>query len=108
MRRCCTGQVQQIQKRLLQLAQSRVEQISERVEKGDLAEIAQIDNDRFIAKRKNSLIKAERSLQKSAIKLSLFVRDSECQPVIAPDGLLPNSLPGCRLIDERPPWQRMD
>ena len=57
--------------RLLDLALQRVEQIDARVEAGDLAEISQINNNRLIAKRKNSLIKARRKVEKAAIKLSL-------------------------------------
>lgn len=88
-----SGQAAQIQQRLLQLAELRVSAIKTRVEKGDLAEIAQIDNDRLIAKRNNDLIKAQRSLEKSAIKLSLFWRDSNCSPVIVSEELLPESFP---------------
>ena len=59
-----SGQAVQIQRQLLQFAETRVAQIKTRVEKGDLATIAQIDNDRLIAKRKNDLIKARRLLEK--------------------------------------------
>lgn len=89
-----SGQAVQIQRQLLELAETRVSQIKTRVESGDLAEIAQIDNDRLIAKRKNDLIKARRSLEKSAIKLSLFWRDPNCNPVIASEEQLPIRFPG--------------
>jgi outer membrane protein TolC len=89
-----SGQAAQIQQRLLDLAQTRVSAIKTRVEKGDLAEIAQIDNDRLIAKRKNDLIKARRLLEKAAIKLSLFWRDANCTPVIASEEQLPQAFPG--------------
>ena len=92
------GQAVQIQKRLLELAETRVEQIKTRIEKGDLAEIARIDNERFIAKRTNSLIKARRTLEKAAIKMSLFWRDSNCQPVIAAEEQLPPLFPNSQLI----------
>jgi outer membrane protein TolC len=88
-----SGQAAQIQQRLLELAQARVSAIKTRVEKGDLAEIAQIDNDRLIAKRKNDLIKARRSLEKAAIKLSLFWRDANCSPIIATSNQLPQTFP---------------
>ncbi len=88
-----SGQAVSIQQRLLKLAQQRVEQISIRMKAGDLAAIAQIDNDRFIAKRKNSLIKAQRGLEKAAIKLSLFYRDSNCNPVVVSAGQLPITFP---------------
>jgi outer membrane protein TolC len=95
-----SGQAAQIQQRLLQLAETRVSAIKTRVEEGDLAEIAQIDNDRLIAKRKNDLIKARRSLEKAAIKLSIFWRDANCEPVIASEQLLPQLFPGSSRIEQ--------
>jgi outer membrane protein TolC len=88
-----SGQVVQIQQQILELANQRVDQIEQRIETGDLALIAQIDNDRFIAKRKNDLIKARRSLEKAAIKLSLFWRDGNCAPIIADAARLPVDFP---------------
>ncbi len=83
----------EVQQQLLDLALRRVDQIAGRIEKGDLAEIARIDNDRFIAGRRNELIKARRSVEKAAIKLSLFYRDGDCQPIIATAEQVPDSLP---------------
>ncbi len=95
-----SGQAVEIQKRLLELAQLRVSQINERVQKGDLPKIAQIDNDRFIAKRRNDLIKARRLLEKAAIKISLFNRDGNCNPVIPQPEQLPIELPGAQRIND--------
>lgn len=94
------GQAVQIQQRLLQLADQRVGQIKTRVAAGDLARIAQIDNDRLIAKRKNSLIKARRQLEKTAIKLSLFWRDDSCNPTIPTDELVPDAFPESQSISD--------
>ncbi len=94
-----SGQAVQVQNRLLQLANTRVSQIKTRVDSGDLAQIAQIDNDRLIAKRKNDLIKANRSLEKAAIKLSLFWRDANCCPIIASKSDLPIDFPNAISID---------
>jgi outer membrane protein TolC len=88
-----SGQAVQIQRRLLDLANQRVEQINIRVEEEDLAKIAQIDNDRLIAKRKNDLIKARRQVEKAAIKLSMFWRDGGCNPIIPSNEELPESFP---------------
>ena len=96
-----SGQAVEIQQRLLDLANTRVDQIKKRLEAGDLAEIAQIDNDRLIAKRKSSLIKARRQLEKTAIKLSLFWRDSNCQPVIAQATQVPTDFPASTRIAEQ-------
>ncbi|MEL7498647.1 MAG: TolC family protein [Planctomycetota bacterium] len=97
-----SGQSVQIQDRLLKLADIRIDQIQKRVVAGDLAEIAQIDNDRLIAKRKNDLIKARRGLAESAIKLSLFWRDAACLPVIASEEQLPAGFPDpIRISDQQ-------
>lgn len=95
-----SGQAVRIQKQLLRLAEERVSQIAIRIEKEDLALIAKIDNDRFIAKRKNDLIKARRSLEKAAIKLSLFWRDHECAPVVVNESQLPTNFPSSSQIGE--------
>ena len=87
------GQAVEIQQRLLDLGVQRVEQIEIRIEKGDLAKIDRIDNERFIAKRRNTLIKARRSLEKAAIKLSLFWRDAKCCPIVADASQLPARFP---------------
>ncbi len=87
------GQAIQVQVRLLELAEARVNQIEERIKDEDLEKRARIDNDRFIAKRKNDLIKARRLLEKTTIKLSIFWRDANCQPVLADPAQLPSNFP---------------
>ena len=97
-----SGQAVLIQRQLLKLAEQRVEQISARIEQGDLAKISEIDNDRFIAKRKNGLIKARRGIEKAAIKLSMFLRDESCCPVVVEDQRLPTVFPSAlRIADQR-------
>lgn len=95
------GLVVEVQKEILELAEDRVRQIDLRIEQGDLAQIAKIDNDRFIAQRKTSVIKAQRKFENSAIKLSLFLRDENCQPLVLTPPQLPNLFPQVqRLGDE--------
>jgi outer membrane protein TolC len=88
-----SGRAVLIQRQLLALAKERVKNIRERVAGGDLAEIAELDNNRFIAKRQNSIIKALRGLEKAAIKLSIFYRDANGLPLIATANQLPEDLP---------------
>ena len=71
------GQTVEAQRELLRLAVARVEQVEERVNAGDLARIAHINNDQLIAARETKVIEAERKLQEAAIKLSLFLRNLE-------------------------------
>ena len=95
-----SGAAVRVQQRLLELAQNRVDKINIRVEKGDLADLAKIDNDRFIAKRKNDLIKARRMLEKSAIKLSIFWRNQNGNPIVANGSQVPDSFPKAFRIEE--------
>ncbi len=88
------GRNVEVRRQLLNLAEERVEQIRRRVEAGDLGVIAQIDNDRFIADRSNDLVKARRTFEKTAIKMSLFYRDANCQPMVAGNQQLPKQIPG--------------
>ncbi len=94
------SQVVDTQEKLLELSQVRVGQIGKRVQIGDLPRIAEIDNDRFIASRKNSLIKAQRTFQKTAIKLSLFYRDANCSPLIPDKDYFPDTFPESDSLDE--------
>lgn len=88
-----SGQVLEAQRELLRLGQARVEQIEQRVERGDLGRIVRINNDQLIAARETKVIESERKLQMAAIKLSLFLRDERGRPVIPDASLLPRDFP---------------
>jgi outer membrane protein TolC len=88
-----TGQALQTHRQLLRLAQDRVQQIEQRIQGGDLQRIARLDNQRLIASRETKVIDAERKLQMAAIKLSLFVRTPEGQPLLPDPTLLPSGFP---------------
>ncbi len=89
-----TGQALQAQQQLLTLARDRVQQIEQRVQSGDLERIARIDNQRLIASREAKVIDAQRKLQAASIKLSLFLRESDGQPLVPDASLLPGGFPG--------------
>ena len=76
------GQVFNLNEKLLQIANNRVNGIDERIKAGDLAEITRTDNDRSILSRKVKLIKARAKLEQAAIKLSLYNRDATGLPLI--------------------------
>lgn len=88
-----TGQALQAQQQLLTLARNRVQQIEQRVESGDLERIARIDNQRLIASREAKVIDAQRKLQAASIKLSLFLREPDGQPLLPDASLLPDRFP---------------
>ncbi len=81
------------QRELLQNAKDRVRQIEEKVKAGDLAKIARINNQQLIASRETKVIESERKLQEAAIKLSLFLRNSQGEPIVPDDSRLPASFP---------------
>ncbi len=93
------GQLVRIQQQIVDLAVTRNRNVEIQVEAGDLPEVAKVDNGRFIAKREANLTKANRLLQKTAIKLSLFYRDAEGVPVIADRSQLPEDFPEHRKLD---------
>ena len=76
------GRKYQIGQQWLELAQSRNGQIQRRVELQDLDPPELIDNQRAIAKRQAKLAASLRDFQQAAVKLSLFLRDSNGQPVV--------------------------
>jgi outer membrane protein TolC len=76
------GRAVAAQQELLDLARERVRQVEERVKAGDLEEIALINNQQLIASREAKLIEAERKLQESAIKVSLFLRSPIGEPIV--------------------------
>ncbi|MCA9199746.1 MAG: TolC family protein, partial [Planctomycetales bacterium] len=84
---------------LVDLGLQRVGQVKERVAAGDLAPIADIDNQRLIADRETKLIETARKFQASAIKLSLFLRDAAGQPMIAELAQVPDEVPPLTEID---------
>ena len=88
-----SGLATQTQRRLLELAQRRNDALIKQVEEGDLPKITEVDNGRFIAKRQVKLIETQRKVQEAAIKLSLFLRDTDCQPLVATDEMLPRAFP---------------
>ncbi len=82
-----------ISRQLLDLAQQRDAQIEGQVKAGARPESLLIDNHRLIVSREVKLIDAERKLQSTAIKLSLFLRTPDGQPVIPTEDQLPAGFP---------------
>lgn len=87
------GQSLNFRQQLLKLAEARVEKIKILAESGDQAKLIRLTNNQFIAKRTSDVIKARRKLQEAAIKLSIYYRNENCQPVIVSESQLPQFLP---------------
>ncbi len=85
----------------LVLAQQRAKQVAIMIEAGDRPRIDQVEADREVQKRQESLLKADRIIQKSAIKLALYLWNSEGEAQdIPPEDLAPRSLPESQQVDD--------
>lgn len=91
------GQAYRVQKQLLDTAITRNQAIKRRVELKDLPAIELTDNERLIASRQAKLIEAERKVQATAIKLSLFLRSEKGEPRIPSVDLAPVNFPALAL-----------
>ena len=80
-----------IAQNLLKIAETRVEQIKERVENGDLPALDISESEQETQRRRAALIKSEREFQKASLQLSVFLWDSSGAPSVIPG------------IDEVPP-----
>lgn len=78
-----------VARRALKLARARDAQLTERARQGDVAVIEQRDNERIVAQRRARLVAAERSLEKTALDLALFLRDGDGSPVVVDARRLP-------------------
>ncbi len=93
------GRNYQIAEKLLSIARQRNDGLKVKVERGDLSPIELTDNDRLIVSREAALIDAERKLQQSAIKLSLYLRTPDGRPIIPTESQLPPAFPEATPID---------
>ena len=87
------GQRLVVARELLRLATDRVDALKRGVERQFLAPIDVADNERLIAQRKVLVVNAERQFQQVALEMSLFLRNSADQPVVAGTDRLPQELP---------------
>ncbi|QDV17210.1 Outer membrane efflux protein [Gimesia panareensis] len=85
--------------RILKLAEDRTERIRSQVENGFLDPPELTDNLRLVAERRGKRALAERKLQQTAVKLSLFYRDVNGDPVIPGPEQVPR-FPELEQIDE--------
>lgn len=93
------GRKYEIGRQALELAQQRNDQLRRRVEVGDLDPPVLQDNLRAIAQREAKLIDLRRKLQQAGVKLSLFYRQLNGQPMIPVRSQL-TDFPEPRTIDE--------
>lgn len=93
------GELRRVAEELLQIANRRNEWLQEQVAAGDLPRIDLVDNQRLILAREVKLVEAEQKLQEAAIKLSLFWRSPQGQPVVPPLDALPRGFPSPEALE---------
>ena len=77
-----SGEREEAADRLEQLAVRRDGELEEKVNRGVVANIERIDNQKNIALRRGLLVQADRAVQQSTIDLSLFLRDTSGKPLL--------------------------
>lgn len=93
------GRRRVIAQSLLEIAVARDAGIGARVDHGDIPQIERTDNARAIVQRQGFLVSAQRDVERTAIELSLFLRDERGQPVIVSASRLPDALPEPQPLD---------
>lgn len=100
-----TGAQYHVSEYLLRLATDRQRLLQEQFNAKLIAEGVIALNQRIIAQRQADLVASERALQQAGLRLSLFLRDSQGNPVIPEPGwLLPNFL---AIVPPKPDKERM-
>ena len=92
------GNVLKAQQELLNLAVDREKRIAGGIKNDFSAPVEAVLNRQLVAERRVKVLDSQRKFQAAAFKLSLYLRDSSCQPIIASQGWLPGRFP----ITERP------
>lgn len=83
------GEVVRVSEGLLELADKRVDFLKKQIEVQRTPAISMTDNQRMIVSRQAKLIEARQKLEQNALKLSLFLRTPQGDPIVAPPEALP-------------------
>jgi len=92
------GSQYQVAEEVLKLALDRQALIDEQRRQQLVPETVQVLNRRLAAGREEQLLAADRAVQQAAVRLSLFLRDANGNPITPPSGWLP-----ARFVDVVPP-----
>ena len=87
------GKKYRVYEGLLNIALKREKALKTRVERGDIAEIALVENEQFILQRREILAGARRDFDNAANRLSLFLRDENSEPVVTDLRDIPSQFP---------------
>jgi outer membrane protein TolC len=82
---------------LVRIAKDRESSIAELAQKGQLAPIVKVDNERLVISRQLTAVQARRRFEAACIELSLFYRDANDDPVMIARHHLPERFPKASL-----------
>ena len=85
-----SGHIYKTYYNLYELAKKRQEQLKIRNQKGDIANIILVENQRNILQRNSIMLDAKNNFDNAAIALSLYFRDDEGSPIVANEKQLPD------------------
>lgn len=111
------GQRLHVAEGLLALAETRDAQFRGRESVGDLAAFDRKDNERLVVQRRGRQIEARRAFEKAQLDLSLFLRDAEGRPLLAPLDAIPDAFPDlgaapptpeAAALEQRPEFARLE
>ncbi len=87
------GERYRVASEVLELAERREGQIDALVKAGKIPAVERLENRRAVLGRRQDLVKAQRKLEASALKLSLYLRDEAGRPVVPGPERLPGAMP---------------
>lgn len=82
---------------LVRIAKDRESSIAELAQKGQLAPIVKVDNERLVISRQLTAVQARRRFEAASIELSLFYRDANDDPIVVTRHHLPERFPKASL-----------
>jgi outer membrane protein, heavy metal efflux system len=93
------GQNLEVARELLAIAERRDAGLNEQAKAGAIEQIKLVDNRRLVLDRMGKVVSAEQKFQQSALKLSLFLRDENLNPIRPGEELVPDRFPEPEVID---------
>ncbi len=87
------GQKLQVSREVLGIAQQRDAGLQELAKAGAIERIKLVDNRRLVVSRQAKVVESERKFQASTLKLSLYLRDGDLQPVRVGEDRVPPRIP---------------
>lgn len=87
------GGTREAQRQLLELAETRTEQLEKLVQAGRNKAVDLLVNEQLVAERRLNVIAAEQKYRETSFKLSLYLRDEAGQPMVPNDDWLPSRFP---------------